>query len=54
MTLEEMILPENIKKIKDDYQKLQEKKAQNCVKSHSGKLIDMFDDNENTCLFCHL
>lgn len=60
MLLRELILPENIKKIKEHHEKLQLKKSMQ--KKKSDKLINIFTDDEiyeeeceeNSCIFCHL
>ncbi len=62
ISLKDMIKPENIKKIKEKYNELQIKK-QNYNKSKS-KLVDIYsekeflvdydDDQQNSCLLCHL
>lgn len=56
MSLADMIKPENMAKIKDDYQKLQEKRAKKLTGVQSEKLIDIFDDDcdEGICSFCHV
>ena len=63
MRLEDMIKPENMNKIKADYEKLKLKKAEKQKNKQPQKLVNMFsaeflcdedDENENMCLFCHL
>lgn len=56
MSLKEMIKPENIKKIRENAEKLREKRALKPVGAE--KLIDLFDDDfdcedTNRCVFCH-
>jgi len=52
MPLKEMILPENIKKIKDDFEKLQKRNSSKKIKANT--FFDTTNDDENTCLFCHI
>lgn len=57
-SLQDMIKPENMKKIKKDYEKLQEKKKKEYKKQQENNLFkDFIDDDfgmENLCKFCHL
>ncbi len=56
MALKEMIKPENMKKIRDDYAKLQEKRYKKALekKENTGLLYDVDSFSENQCVFCHL
>jgi 3'-phosphoadenosine 5'-phosphosulfate sulfotransferase (PAPS reductase)/FAD synthetase len=62
MRLEDMIKPENMAKIKADYERIQKKKREKQKNKQPSKLINMIgerlfdeeDDNENKCLLCHL
>lgn len=55
MTLEEMIKPENIEKIKEKYKLLAEKQAKKAEESNAGNLFEnVCNDYENTCLMCHI
>lgn len=56
MALKDMIKPENMKKIREDYTKLQEKRKAKALenKENSGLLYDIDSFEENQCRFCHL
>ncbi len=63
MSLKDMIKPENIKKIKNDYEQLIERRKKQ-IKNKPTKLINVYGDaddfededcfTENGCKFCHL
>ena len=58
-SLKDMIKPENIKKIKEDYKKLQDKKKeQHKSKIDNNLFRDFIDEDDfgsqNLCKFCHL
>lgn len=53
MLLRELIQPENIRKIKENHRIHQEKLAAKKSSEKSNTLFDI-DDNENTCIFCHI
>lgn len=63
MPLKDMIKPENMAKIKENYAKLQEKYKKKLLEKSPEKIIDMYFDNENieddcyeenSCPFCHI
>ena len=58
-SLKDMIKPENIKKIKEDYKKLQDKrKEQHKAQITNNLFRDFIDEDDfgsqNLCKFCHL
>ncbi|MFA6989886.1 MAG: phosphoadenosine phosphosulfate reductase family protein [Candidatus Gastranaerophilaceae bacterium] len=54
-SLKDMIKPENMQKIKENYKKLKEKRAKQASKNKSNTFFDNFDDpNEPKCLLCHI
>lgn len=63
MLLEDMIKPENMAKIKADYERVENSKKEKLKIKQSSKLINMLSknyfideeyDNENMCLLCHI
>lgn len=59
LPLKELIKPENVEKIKANYQKKKERLAQNkkpvkLINMFDGYLTDEEEECQNTCLFCHL
>ncbi len=55
LPLEDMLKPKNIKKIRENYKKLQERKAaKQSLEKNSNTLFEIEDENENTCIFCHI
>jgi len=56
LRLREMIIPENMRKIRENYKKLQEKRAEKASKTAGSNILFDLTDNfdENKCLMCHL
>jgi len=56
MALKDMIKPENMKKIRENYANLQERRKAKALenKENSGLLYDIDSFDENQCRFCHL
>ena len=59
LPLKELIKPENIEKIKMNYEKKQErlknkKTPEKLINMYGAYLVDEDEECENTCLFCHL
>lgn len=54
MTLEDMIKPKNIKKIRENYEKIKERRLKKKQGLESNSLFDMDDEIQDACLMCHI